>query len=145
MTVEQRIQAIATDKSRYTLDGVSGCWNWNGAKLRSGHGIVKVCRKPVMAYRVFFIFFVGTIAFGLQLHHRCENPSCVNPAHLVALTRGDHARLHAKLNHEKAAEIRRVYNRSGLTQREIAERFGVSQTTISCVLTGRTWAVPSAD
>lgn len=63
----------------------------------------------------------------------------MNPKHLLAVTPGEHARLHAKLNFEKAAEIRRLYAVDGLTQKEIADRFGVDQTTVSCVITNRTW------
>lgn len=138
MTIQDKIRKIATDATRYIVDPVTGCWNWKGAKLRSGHGVVKVCRKSKMAYRVFFTFFIGTIAIGLQIHHTCENPSCVNPHHLVAVTPGQHARLHAKLSYEKAAEIRRLYA-MGKSQQEIADIFAVDQTTVSCVLTNRTW------
>jgi predicted XRE-type DNA-binding protein len=139
MQLNERIRQVATDISRYTIDPVTQCWNWTGAKLRSGHGMVKVCGKSKMAYRVFFTFFIGTIAVGLQLHHTCENPSCVNPYHVIAVTPGEHSRLHAKLNFAKAAEIRRLYHKEGLRQKEIASRFGVDQTTISCVLTSKTW------
>lgn len=138
MTIQEKIRKIATDATRYIVDPLTGCWNWKGAKLRSGHGVVKVSSKSKMAYRVFFTFFIGTIAVGLQLHHTCENPSCVNPHHLIAVTPGQHARLHAKLSYEKAAEIRRLYA-TGKSQQEIADMFGVDQTTVSCVLTNRTW------
>jgi hypothetical protein len=141
MKVQDRVRQIATDKTRYTIDQITGCWNWKGAKLRSGHGVVKVCRKSKMAYRIFFAFFVGTIAVGLQLHHNCENPACVNPRHHVAVTPGEHARLHAKLSYAKASEVRHLYS-TGKSQQEIADSFGVDQTTISCVLTNRTWREP---
>jgi hypothetical protein len=139
MDIQNRIERIATDTTRYIIDTITGCWLWQGAKLRSGHGVVKVQSKAKMAYRIFFMFFVGPIAEGLQLHHTCENPACVNPQHLLAVTPGQHARLHAKLDFQKAAEIRRLYHQEGLTQKDIADRFGVDQTTVSCVVTNRTW------
>jgi hypothetical protein len=141
MPVQERIREIATDATRYEIDATTGCWNWKGAKLRSGHGVVKVCRKAKMAYRIFFAFFIGTIAVGLQLHHKCQNPTCVNPHHLIAVTPGEHARLHAKLSYSKASEIRRLYG-TGKSQQEIADIFGVDQTTVSAVLTNRTWREP---
>lgn len=50
-----------------------------------------------------------------------------------------HGHPHAKLNGDVVAEIRRRCA-AGETQVKLAERFGVSQTTISRVVTGRTWA-----
>lgn len=136
-----RIEKIATDARRYTVDPVTQCWVWCGAKLRSGHAVVKLCRKLEMAYRLFYIFYVGPIGPGRHIHHQCENPMCVNPAHLQAVTPGDHARLHAKLSFAIAADIRSLSGTGELSQADLAARYGVDQTTISAVLRNRTWRV----
>ena len=44
-----------------------------------------------------------------------------------------------KLTPELAAEIRAAYQAGGVTQAELAVRFGISSGAISAVVTGRTW------
>ena len=39
--------------------------------------------------------WIGPIPANHHVHHTCENPGCVNPEHLVALTVSDHVRLTA--------------------------------------------------
>ena len=137
------IESVSNDESRYAVNESTGCWIWNGAKMRSGHALVKVGGKLLMGHRVFYIHFVGQIAKGLELHHRCFRPACVNPAHLVPMSHGEHTRVHAKLSFEDADEIRWLYNDEGLSQREIASVYRVDQTTVSAVITGKTWADPN--
>jgi hypothetical protein len=40
---------------------------------------------------------VGPIPAAHELHHRCENPRCVNPDHLEPVTRAEHAKRHVEL------------------------------------------------
>lgn len=43
------------------------------------------------------------------------------------------------MNPEKAAEIRRLYFSREAKQKEIAERFGVRQNTVSRIISGMVW------
>jgi hypothetical protein len=70
---------------------VSGCWHWAGAVGRLGYGRLGPRRY---AHRVVYERLVGAIPDGHGLHHRCGVRACVNPAHLVPMRQGDHARLH---------------------------------------------------
>ena len=45
-----------------------------------------------------------------------------------------------KLTAADVRKIRRLWERSDLSQREIGERFGVHQVTISSIVRGVTWA-----
>jgi hypothetical protein len=61
------------------------CWEWQGSK-RKGYGHLRWERKLLTAHRVSYELFVGLIPSGLCLDHLCCNRSCVNPAHLEAVT-----------------------------------------------------------
>jgi predicted XRE-type DNA-binding protein len=45
----------------------------------------------------------------------------------------------AKITPELAKEIKDVYRNSGLSQRAVAEKFGVQQTTVSMIHLGKIW------
>lgn len=76
----------------------SGCWLWLGTRQRTGHGSFYVGPCPneygphpcTTAHRVAYILFRGSIPKGLEIHHRCNTPSCVNPEHLTPLSRKEH-------------------------------------------------------
>jgi DNA-binding XRE family transcriptional regulator len=83
---------------------------------------------------------VGPIPDSLELDHLCRQPSCVNPAHLEPVTAATNSRRgFARLSADDVAEIRRTYAAGSTTQRSIAERFGVSQQTISDIVRGNLW------
>lgn len=77
-----------------------GCWIWKGNKNKLGYGhfYKTIGGKSVliMAHRFAYEDAKRTIPLNYQIHHICENPSCVKPSHLRALTRDDHRRVHKK-------------------------------------------------
>lgn len=63
-----------------------GCWEWNGKRNDSGYGILHALRHGhdgARAHRVMFELHVGPIPPGAEIRHKCDNPPCVNPGHLV--------------------------------------------------------------
>lgn len=69
------------------------CWIWVGAKDRKGYGRVSYGHANCeLAHRMAYIAFNGQIPNKL-LHHRCQNPACINPAHLEPTTHKIHAQL----------------------------------------------------
>jgi hypothetical protein len=64
-----------------------GCWNWQGSKDKDGYGVFKswVGDTPyTRAHRYSYHLHHGMIPLGLQILHRCDNPTCIRPDHLHA-------------------------------------------------------------
>ena len=73
-----------------------GCWPWIGAVRRRGYGVLGVLhddgrRRNVAASRFIWEHMYGPIPAGKQVLHRCDNPSCVRPAHIFLGTASDNA------------------------------------------------------
>lgn len=73
-----------------------GCHEWPGATNRpGGYGQVKVggrAGKVLYLHRLSFEAVHGEVPSGLYVLHRCDNPRCINPAHLFAGSQRDNLR-----------------------------------------------------
>lgn len=59
------------------------CWEWQGPRNAHGYGVVRWGGKNIGAHRVALIFNGhGVDKPTLHALHSCDNPPCVNPAHL---------------------------------------------------------------
>lgn len=66
-----------------------GCWVWTGVRNARGYGRLRLNnpRRMEYAHRISYEMHAGApVPLGLQIDHLCRNPSCVNPAHLEAVT-----------------------------------------------------------
>lgn len=139
---------------RVEADSNSGCWLWTGALTSGGYGRVTFRQKGLLAHRYIYEATRGRITAGLCLRHKCDTRLCVNPSHLEP---GTHAQNtadciargrwrppageqhgNAKLSLAAVAAARAMLA-LGATQREVAGRLGVSQTTISDLARGKSW------
>lgn len=133
-----------------------GCWLWTGARLPRGYGkIGRDCGGWDLAHRVSWELHFGAITDGLHVLHKCDNPPCVNPAHLFLGTRSDNMQdcfrklrgFHcvfnrdshpmAKLSSDDVAEIRRLAPTK--MRVELAAQFNVSVGLISQIVLRRIW------
>ncbi len=76
-----------------SISVVNDCWIWQRA-LHHGnrYGLIAVNGLCLMAHRVSYEQFVGSIPDGLELDHLCKNKACVNPGHLEPVTRSENVR-----------------------------------------------------
>jgi hypothetical protein len=133
--------------------GPDECWPWTGKRQKSGYGRFGIGQhKKVGAHR--FSFEMATGFLPPVVMHTCDNPPCVNPAHLRAATnklntadmivkgrspmigRGgeDHPRVRLTEN-----QVRDIRSRRGQTQASLAREFGVSTGAIEGIVKRRTW------
>ena len=85
--LQERLYSIGWDVTE------SGCWEWAGARNDKGYGQVGTVQGTMYAHRVAYEgatadYLVTNNKEGDQILHSCDNPPCVNPAHL---SRGTHA------------------------------------------------------
>lgn len=71
-----------------------GCWVYTGAPNTKRPTVTVGPGHYANIYHVVYEVLVGPVPAGMNLHHTCENPRCVNPEHLVLMTRADHSRHH---------------------------------------------------
>lgn len=80
-------EIIDAYESRLIRRGQNECWGWSGGKHEHGYGQVIVANKVQRAHRISYEVVNGKIPAGLDVMHKCHNPECSNPLHLVAGTR----------------------------------------------------------
>lgn len=75
------------EKVRKTAD----CWEWLGGRKPHGYGTFSIYHgSAVLPHRFAYEVCIGAIPDGYEIHHRCGNRCCVNPAHLEAMPYADH-------------------------------------------------------
>lgn len=129
----------------FEVDEASGCWVWKRAAGGFGYGAIYVRGRLERAHRLSYELHVGPIPDGLHVCHRCDNPPCVNPAHLFVGTQFDNlddmtrkGRRWSKLTPDNVREIR-AKHKTGATVSQLAREIGVSTPTVAKVIKGTGW------
>lgn len=149
-------EVVAKFLSRLSRNQSNDCVEWAGARIKTnGHGTVRIASRNLLAHRVAWIIENGQIPDGIEVCHKCDNPPCCNMDHLFLGSHGDNMADckskgrnkipnlrgedcgKSKLTENQVSEIRSIG--SGVPQRALAKKYGVSQFAIGSILRNKTW------
>ena len=159
LTAEERFwQRVNQDGPIHPGLGTA-CWLWTEGFNYFGYGRFSVGRQSIGAHRYSYELHIGPIPDGLYVCHHCDNPACVNPAHLFVGTAADNTadsvakgrhydgnhfvgetNPSAKLTADDVLAIRDLATRRAMFQRDIATKFGVSQALIEKIIARKVWS-----
>jgi len=142
------------------VNKTASCWLWTGAKNEKGYGVAWDGKRTHMAHRVSFMLTQGYMPALCVLHH-CDNPACVNPAHLFLGTRADnnrdmcakgrHAKKKpgsqrrgaehhaAKMTPDTVREMRREYAAGGISYSMLAQKYGLALGSTYRIVNREVW------
>lgn len=140
--------------SKVSVRGPDECWPWIGS-TDGRYGSYSIAGKRIKAHRVAWELANKT-AFpeGMNACHSCDNPICVNPAHIWPGTQSEnlfdayrkgrgskHRVFGSKTNSAKLTEAdAAAVKMSAESTSVLARRYGVDRSTIKRIRNGTHWA-----
>lgn len=152
MPLEPDVELTESFWEKVTIHAGS-CWEWEAATSSNGYGALHKHQQGSEFAHRYIMKLCGEDIDGKQVNHRCDNKICVNPSHLYVGTQAENMadaverrRLNygedhhnSKLRESDVVKIREKYTETNATQGEIADEFGVNQSTIWEIVNHKTW------
>lgn len=161
ITIRKPKDLLLSIFARTEIKGDADCWEWGGPRYpgRFGYGKASSAKDGnVIVHRYVYSRLVADIPPGMLVLHRCDNPPCVNPAHLFLGThqqnmddmkaKGRSRSIHrlrgsssksAKLRDEDVIAIKKAFLRGGRNF-ALAREYGVHPDTIARIRRGIYWS-----
>ena len=133
---------------------VDDCWEWTGTR-RNGkwnYGLAQIHGKTWRAHRLSYILHIGPIPERMQVCHHCDNPPCINPAHLFLGTNADNVHDCMRKGRDRKGDRRGERTAKKLTLDDavyiiiskargidLARELGITKTTVGDIRKGRCW------
>ena len=133
------------------------CWTWTKAHNQTGYGIFSfgLPSKFIAAHKASFILSEPGVIVeeGMVCHHTCDGgPGCVNFRHIRLMdnhsthmtNNPDHHPSRGESHHRalitemQVVEIRALHG-AGVSQTEIAKRYGIAPPTVHQIVHRTTW------
>lgn len=135
--------------------GEHACHSWTGAKdcgyavFWNGEYTSGGSSKVVTAHRWGYINIIEELMPDEVVRHLCHNKICQNPKHWAKGTQKDnsqdmldaglyvHYKSKPKLTDEDVTLIRREYEFGGITKRQLAKKFNITETYVAEIISRR--------
>lgn len=138
-------QKVDKENSPLLID--TPCWIWCGSRDRLGYGVIALEGGERMGvHRFAYEMAFGPIPKGVFACHRCDNTSCVNPAHIFAGTPKENSqdavikgRLGRKSTRRYDPETARAIREqilAGASPIQLRRKYGMSPRTMKAILAG---------
>lgn len=145
--------------NRVDIGEITECWEWRGMRTDRNYGIFH-CAIDGKGYNLY----AHRVAYELVKHekcgklhacHVCDNPPCVNPAHIFLGTHLDNMRDNVlkgrpkgpaseqasktKLTPKDVLSIRSRYKPRVITCAQLAKEYGITPGAIHAILIRKSW------
>lgn len=129
------------ERPKFEIDPITSCWNALRAPSdKYGHTKIKIpgLRRKYLHVWMWEQKNGKLVPEGLELDHTCKNPRCCNPDHLEPVTNqiNVYRGKSTKLSTEQVVEIRQLAI-TGLTHKEIAQKFNTDRSNVSGIIAGK--------
>ncbi|MDD3474391.1 MAG: HNH endonuclease signature motif containing protein [Candidatus Dojkabacteria bacterium] len=133
------------------------CWTWLGSVSSNDYGTITINNESKLVHRVLYKLCIGSLSHEILVRHKCNNKLCVNPEHLELGTHQDNSRdminaglsykcAHKRdnnpmaiLKNDEPGKIRKEYHSGGITQHQLAVKYGITDAEISNIINNKNW------
>lgn len=149
--IDEKTQQRFDDK--YVPEPMSGCWLWTAHLINSGYGVISINNRPELAHRVS-VKLSGREISGKVVRHKCDNPVCVNPDHLITGSQSDNMADKVAKDRQQNGERCRKSNLTeadvehirsvavkghGGNIKSLCEQYGITTSSMLDIVNRKTW------